>query len=99
LQVRVEDLTTGIADNTKTEGIKVYANQNELYIEQHLAKGEVSTQVELYNMLGQIVSTHTISASYKQPYTVTISDVARGTYIVRVTAKGKVVSKRVLVGE
>jgi hypothetical protein len=99
LQVRVEDLTTGIADNTKTEGIKVYASQNELYIEQHLAKGEVSTQVELYNMLGQIVSTHTISASYKQPYTVTISDVARGTYIVRVTAKGKVVSKRVIVGE
>ena len=99
LQVTVMDLTTSIADNTKAAGIKVYANQNELYIEQHLEKGTVATQVALYNMLGQIVSTHNIKASYQQPYTVTINDVARGTYIVRVTAKGKVVSKRVLVGE
>jgi hypothetical protein len=99
LQVRVEDLTTSIADNKEAAGIKVYANQNELYIEQHLAKGEVSTKVALYNMLGQIVSTHNIKANYQQPYTVTINDVARGTYIVKVTAKGKVVSKRVLVGE
>jgi hypothetical protein len=45
------------------------------------------------------VSTHNIKANYQQPYTVTINDVARGTYIVKVTAKGKVVSKRVLVGE
>ena len=78
---------------------QVYASQNELYIAQHLAKGEVSTKVELYNMLGQIVSAQNIKANYQQPCTVTINDVARGTYIVRVTAKGKVVSKRVWVGE
>jgi hypothetical protein len=99
LQVRVEDLTTGIADNTKAAGIKVYANQNELYIEQHLAKGEVATKVELYNMLGQIVSTHNIKASYQQPYTVTLQDVARGTYIARVLAHGKTITKRIVISE
>jgi hypothetical protein len=98
LQIRVEDLATSIAD-TDTKGIKVYANQNELYVEQLLEKGDIKAKVDIYNMLGQIVTSVDITATYKVPSTIILTDVAKGTYIAQVTAGKKTVSKRIVVGE
>jgi PKD repeat protein len=98
LQIRVEDLTTSIAD-TDTKGIKVYANANELYIEQLLEKGDIKAKVDVYNMLGQIVTSVDITATYQVPSTIILTDVAKGTYIAQVTANKKTVSKRIVVSE
>ncbi len=99
LQIMVMDVTTNIADAMSDASINVTANRNELYIEQLIEKGTINAKVEIYNMLGQIVMITDINATYKQPYTIVLEDVARGTYIARVTAKGKMVSKRLLVSE
>jgi hypothetical protein len=98
LQIRVEDLATSIVD-TDTKGIKVYANQNELYVEQLLEKGDIKAKVDIYNMLGQIVTSVDITATYQVPTTIILTDVAKGTYIAQVTANKKTVSKRIVVGE
>jgi hypothetical protein len=50
-------------------------------------------------MLGQIVTSIDISATYQVPTTIILTDVAKGTYIAQVTAGKKTVSKRIVVSE
>ena len=99
LQIMIMDTATGITNKQEQTNIKVYANQNQLYIAQHLQEGEVDMKVEVYNMLCQIVVSETINAQHKQVYVINVNDIAKGTYVARITANGKTVTKRIVIGE
>jgi len=82
-----------------TGWMEVRANRNELYFKQLLSKDVLKTQVDVFNLLGQKIISTLVNAPFGQTQILSLGEVAMGTYIVRVSANGRMMSEKVIVAE
>jgi hypothetical protein len=82
--------TIGIGENSALEGVKVYANAQNIYI--HSDVELTSGIVTVFNTLGQVVLSHDVAKGYE-----TIRMERKGAYIVKVEASEGNITEKVII--
>jgi PKD repeat protein len=89
---------TGLADENASQHISVYPNPatDRVRVDVTFAKSQ-DYQVQLVNSLGKIVKEVESGGDQKSQHIIQLSDLAKGAYVVRVTAKDSIHTQQIIV--